>query len=121
MRLQHRRAGAAGSAGAAHPAGAGGDNLAGHNSEEIVTWCLERGIRLSNTLIGGSSLNMAVHWIQVRRALAGQHPQSGAGVGTCAGQGPVGMPSGIGHLQTAAHPTTLPSLHIGPELERQHS
>jgi hypothetical protein len=54
------------------------DNLAGHKSEEIVTWCLERGILPLYTPIGGSWLNMAesVQRILVRRALAGQHPRS---------------------------------------------
>ena len=56
------------------------DNLAGHKSEEIVRWCLERGILLLYTPIGGSWLNMAesVQRILVRRALAGQHPESAA-------------------------------------------
>jgi transposase len=56
------------------------DNLAGHKSEAIVTWCLARGILLLYTPIGGSWLNMAesVQRILVRRALAGQHPQSAA-------------------------------------------
>lgn len=54
------------------------DNLAGHKSEAIVTWCLERGILLLYTPIAGSWLNMAesVQRILVRRALAGQHPHS---------------------------------------------
>lgn len=58
------------------------DNLAGHKSAEIVTWCLERGILLLYTPIGGSWLNMAesVQRIVVRRALAGQHPESAAEV-----------------------------------------
>jgi transposase len=56
------------------------DNLAGHKSEAIVTWCLERGILLLYTPLGGSWLNMAesVQRILVRRALAGQHPASAA-------------------------------------------
>jgi transposase len=56
------------------------DNLAGHKSEPIVTWCLSRGILLLYTPIGGSWLNMAesVQRILVRRALSGQHPQSAA-------------------------------------------
>jgi DDE superfamily endonuclease len=56
------------------------DNLAGHKSDEIVTWCLERGILLLYTPIGGSWLNMAesVQRILVRRALAGQHPENAA-------------------------------------------
>jgi hypothetical protein len=58
------------------------DNLAGHKSEAIVNWCLERGILPLYTPIGGSWLNMAesVQRIIVRRALAGQHPQSAAEV-----------------------------------------
>jgi transposase len=54
------------------------DNLAGHKSEAIVTWCLERGILPLYTPIGGSWLNMAesVQRILVRRALVGQHPRS---------------------------------------------
>jgi len=54
------------------------DNLAGHKSEAIVQWCVEQGILLLYTPIGGSWLNMAesVQRILVRRALAGQHPQS---------------------------------------------
>lgn len=54
------------------------DNLAGHHSAEIVRWCLERGILLLYTPIGGSWLNMAesLQRILVQRALAGQHPQS---------------------------------------------
>jgi hypothetical protein len=56
------------------------DNLAGHKSEGIVAWCLERGILPLYTPIGGSWLNMAesVQRIVVRRALAGQKPKSGA-------------------------------------------
>jgi hypothetical protein len=54
------------------------DNLAGHKSETMVRWCLERGSLPLYTPIGGSWLNMAesVQRILVRRALAGQHPQS---------------------------------------------
>lgn len=54
------------------------DNLAGHKSEAIVRWCLERGILLLYTPLGGSWLNMAesVQRILVRRALAGHHPTS---------------------------------------------
>jgi hypothetical protein len=54
------------------------DNLVGHTSREMVRWLLERGILPLYTPIGGSWLNMAesVQRILVRRALAGQHPQS---------------------------------------------
>jgi hypothetical protein len=54
------------------------DNLAGHKSEAIVTWCLERGILLLYTPLAGSWLNMAesVQRVLIRRALAGQHPHS---------------------------------------------
>jgi DDE superfamily endonuclease len=58
------------------------DNLAGHKSEVIVRWCVAHGILPLYTPIGGSWLNMAesVQRILVRRALAGQHPQSAAEV-----------------------------------------
>jgi DDE superfamily endonuclease len=54
------------------------DNLAGHKSDEIVSWCVAHGVLPLYTPIGGSWLNMAesVQRILVRRALAGQHPQS---------------------------------------------
>jgi hypothetical protein len=54
------------------------DNLQGHRSLSLVQWCAERGILLLHTPVGGSWLNMAesVQRIVVRRALAGQHPQS---------------------------------------------
>jgi hypothetical protein len=56
------------------------DNLTGHKSEGVVRWCLERGIVILYTPIAGSWLNMAesVQRILIRRALAGQHPQSAA-------------------------------------------
>lgn len=54
------------------------DNLKGHYSMEMVHWCAARGILPLYTPIGGSWLNMAesLQRIVVRRALAGQHPQS---------------------------------------------
>jgi hypothetical protein len=54
------------------------DNLAGHKSEGIVSWCIAHGVLPLYTPIGGSWLNMAESGqrILVRRALAGQHPQS---------------------------------------------
>jgi hypothetical protein len=54
------------------------DNLAGHKSEGIVEWLLEQGVVPLYTPLSGSWLNMAesVQRIVVRRALAGQHPQS---------------------------------------------
>ncbi len=54
------------------------DNLKGHHSYALVQWCAERGILLLHTPVGGSWLNLAesVQRIVVRRALAGQHPQS---------------------------------------------
>ena len=54
------------------------DNLAGHKSAEIVAWCVARGIAPLYTPLGGSWLNLteAVQRILVRRALAGQHPES---------------------------------------------
>lgn len=54
------------------------DNLKGHLSPPIVQWCAERGIVPLYTPLGGSWLNLteSVQRILVRRALAGQHPQS---------------------------------------------
>lgn len=50
------------------------DNLSGHCTPEIVSWCLQRGIALLYTPLGGSWLNLAesVQRILVRRALEGQ-------------------------------------------------
>ena len=50
------------------------DNLKGHHSSEIVSWCWDRGIALLYTPLGGSWLNLAesVQRILVRRALDGQ-------------------------------------------------
>lgn len=54
------------------------DNLAGHLSYHMVRWLLQRGILPLYTPLSGSWLNMAesLQRIIVRRALAGQHPQS---------------------------------------------
>jgi hypothetical protein len=54
------------------------DNLAGHLSWAMVRWLFEHGVMPLYTPISGSWLNMAesVQRIVVRRALAGQHPQS---------------------------------------------
>jgi hypothetical protein len=54
------------------------DNLAGHLSWSIVQWLFRRGVLPLSTPISGSWLNMveSVQRILVRRALAGQHPQS---------------------------------------------
>jgi transposase len=54
------------------------DNLAGHYSRDLVSWCHEHGIGLLYTPCAGSWLNMAesVQRIIVRRALSGQHPQN---------------------------------------------
>jgi DDE superfamily endonuclease len=54
------------------------DNLAGHLSWSIVQWLFQHGVMPLYTPIAGSWLNMAesVQRILVRRALAGQHPQS---------------------------------------------
>ena len=56
------------------------DNLAGHLSWSIVQWLFRHGVLPLYTPISGSWLNMAesVQRILVRRALAGQHPQSAA-------------------------------------------
>ena len=54
------------------------DNLAGHKSVAMARWLLDHGILPLCTPIAGSWLNLAesVQRILVRRALAGQHPQS---------------------------------------------
>lgn len=56
------------------------DNLAGHLSWTMVRWLLQHGVMPLYTPISGSWLNMAesVQRIIVRRALAGQHPQTQA-------------------------------------------
>jgi len=53
------------------------DNLVGHYTPQVVTWCHYHGIALLYTPLGGSWLNMAesVQRILVRRALSGQHPK----------------------------------------------
>jgi hypothetical protein len=54
------------------------DNLAGHLSYLMVRWLLQRGILPLYTPLSGSWLNMgeSLQRIIVRRALAGQHPQT---------------------------------------------
>lgn len=54
------------------------DNLKGHLSPSLVQWCAERGIVPLYTPLGGSWLNLteSVQRVLVRRALAGQHPQT---------------------------------------------
>src|SRR5258708_16348196 len=56
------------------------DNLAGHLSWSIVRWLFAQGVMPLSTPLSGSWLNMAEsrQRIIVRRALAGQHPQSPA-------------------------------------------
>jgi hypothetical protein len=56
------------------------DNLAGHHSVEWVLWCFAQGIMLLYTPLSGSWLNMAESFQRIikRRALDGQHPQTGA-------------------------------------------
>ena len=51
------------------------DNLAGHYSRDLVSWCHEHGIGLLYTPCAGSWLNMAesVQRIIIRRALEGHH------------------------------------------------
>jgi hypothetical protein len=58
------------------------DNLAGHKSKELVRWLAEQGVLPLYTPIGGSWLNRAesVQRVLVRRALAGQHPETAAQV-----------------------------------------
>ena len=54
------------------------DNLAGHLSWTIVRWLFQHGVMPLYTPLSGSWLNMAesLQRIIVRRALAGQHPQT---------------------------------------------
>jgi hypothetical protein len=54
------------------------DNLAGHKTPEMVCWLCAHGVMPLYTPLGGSWLNMAesIQRIVVRRALAGQHPES---------------------------------------------
>jgi len=54
------------------------DNLAGHKSVEMVRWLCAQGIVPLYTPLSGSWLNMAesLQRIIVRRALAGQHPET---------------------------------------------
>ncbi|MBA3416112.1 MAG: transposase [Chloroflexia bacterium] len=54
------------------------DNLIGHQTPELLTWLVERGVWPIFTPLGGSWLNLAesVQRILVRRALAGQHPRT---------------------------------------------
>jgi DDE superfamily endonuclease len=56
------------------------DNLSGHKNRELVRWLVTQGVLPLYTPLGGSWLNMAesVQRIVVRRALAGQHPETGA-------------------------------------------
>jgi len=55
------------------------DNLAGHSTPELVLWLFHHGIMPLYTPLGGSWLNMteSVQRILKRRALEGQHPQTG--------------------------------------------
>jgi len=54
------------------------DNLAGHLSYAIVRWLFQHGVMPLYTPLSGSWLNMAesLQRIIVRRALAGQHPET---------------------------------------------
>ncbi len=56
------------------------DNLAGHQTPALVDWLVAHGVWPLFTPLGGSWLNLAesVQRILVRRALAGQHPQTRA-------------------------------------------
>ena len=54
------------------------DNLAGHKTPDLVCWLCAHGVMPLYTPLGGSWLNLAesIQRIVVRRALAGQHPES---------------------------------------------
>lgn len=56
------------------------DNLAGHLTPELVIWLYHHGVLPLYTPLSGSWLNLAesLQRILVRRALAGQHPQTPA-------------------------------------------
>jgi hypothetical protein len=56
------------------------DNLSGHKTPPLIRWLCAQGILPLYTPLSGSWLNMAesVQRIIVRRALAGQHPQTSA-------------------------------------------
>lgn len=86
------------------------DNLAGHKSIAMERWLLDHGILPLYTPIAGSWLNLAesVQRILVRRALAGQHPQSARQVMTWLAETVVGW---------NADPT--PFVWGGPRAERR--
>lgn len=52
------------------------DNLVGHTNPEWVCWCMDHGIMLLYTPLGGSWLNMAesIQRVVKRRAVEGTHP-----------------------------------------------
>jgi hypothetical protein len=54
------------------------DNLAGHHTPALLLWLFAQGVMVLSTPLSGSWLNMAesLRRILVRRALAGQHPQT---------------------------------------------
>ena len=54
------------------------DNLTGHPTPELLLWLFAQGVMVRFTPLSGSWLNMAesLQRILVRRALAGQHPQT---------------------------------------------
>lgn len=56
------------------------DNIVGHTSAPLVDWLLAHGVLPLYTPLSGSWLNLAesVQRILIRRALAGQHPQTPA-------------------------------------------
>lgn len=58
------------------------DNLTGHKSADLVCWLFQHGVMPLYTPLSGSWLNLAesVQRILVRRALAGQHPETSAQV-----------------------------------------
>jgi hypothetical protein len=58
------------------------DNLTGHKNRDLVRWLAAHGVLPLYTPIAGSWLNLAesIQRIVVRRALAGQHPESAAEV-----------------------------------------
>jgi DDE superfamily endonuclease len=59
------------------------DNLSGHKNADMVLWLCAHGVMPLYTPLGGSWLNMAesLQRILKRRALEGQHPESGEQIG----------------------------------------
>ena len=86
------------------------DNLAGHQTPDLVCWLCAHGVMPLYTPLGGSWLNMAesVQRILVRRALAGQHPQSAAEVMAWLAATVAGWNAAADALRVGRRPATAP-------------